>query len=95
MHSFPAESNVDAFYLRGRARPVRDDSVHEAFGAQFVAEREMPASPPGFDEQALFEFDVHRCLLTGTNGRRPSSTAYGLATPREGPPSATADRWAS
>jgi hypothetical protein len=68
MHSFPCDDNEDAFYITGRAALVGDASLARAAAAQFLAERDMPAEPPGFGDGEFFEFRLSRCLLTRTDG---------------------------
>jgi Pyridoxamine 5'-phosphate oxidase len=68
MHCFPADDNEDAFSIRGQARPVTDGSVRDAAAELYLAERSWSTSPPGFDDQELFEFLVERALLTRTTG---------------------------
>lgn len=68
MHSFPCDDNEDAFYITGRAALVGDASLARAAAAQFLAERDMRAEPPGFGDGEFFEFRLSRCLLTRTDG---------------------------
>jgi hypothetical protein len=68
LHSFPAEDNEDAVYVTGRARAVEDDDTRGVLEAQFLAERGWPARPAGSPESMPFELDVHRVLLTLTDG---------------------------
>jgi len=69
MHSFPTDSNEDAFYLTGRAAPVAGAAQARAGAAQFLAERQLTAEPPGFADGEFFEFRISRCLLTRTDGQ--------------------------
>jgi hypothetical protein len=66
MHSFPCESNEDAFYLTGEARQIKDPVLAEAAAALFLAERDLTQEPPGFSAGEIFEFRIRRCLLTRT-----------------------------
>ncbi|HUZ21252.1 MAG TPA: pyridoxamine 5'-phosphate oxidase family protein [Acidimicrobiales bacterium] len=66
LHSFPTAENEDAFYVRGRARPVEDDDLRRELGRQFVDERAGQRVPaPGLADH-LFEFEVEACQLTRT-----------------------------
>lgn len=79
MHSFPAESNEDAFYLTGRARPVDDPQTLAELADQFLHERDLDGRPPAFDEWKLFSFGIESCLLTETTGHgdpHPRHTAW-------------------
>jgi len=67
LHSFPAAENEDAFYLTGHAVAVADPDLARVAAAQFLAERDLDAEPPGFSEGEFFEFLVGRCLLTRTD----------------------------
>ena len=68
MHSFPCPDNEDAFYVTGRAKAVTDQVLRDGLGTQFVDERSQfgVALPDAAD--ALFEFDIERCLFTKTTG---------------------------
>ena len=68
LHSFPAATNEDAFYLTGRATRVADQALADAAAAQFLAEREMDDAPQDFYEGKFYEFMISRCLLTQTTG---------------------------
>src|SRR5262245_12384072 len=68
MHSFPTDTNEDAFYATGMARRCDDASVRAAIDALWLGERKMDAPPPGFDTETLVEFDIATCLLTRTTG---------------------------
>ena len=67
LHSFPTDTNEDAFSIYGRAIAERDENVRERLGRQFRAERgdEDSAVPADWD---LFELHLTRCLLTRTTG---------------------------
>jgi hypothetical protein len=69
MHSFPTDSNEDAFYLTGVARPADDEDLRGSLVARFLAERR--SSNPAVsvsDDQRLFEFQIETCMLTRTSG---------------------------
>lgn len=68
MHSFPCDTNEDAFNFTGVARLVTDAAVREALGNQFVAERSKFGAALPSAADALFEFDIDSCLLTRTTG---------------------------
>jgi hypothetical protein len=68
MHSFPADTNEDAFYLAGTAELVHDQDRRRVLQAQFLDERRFTEPPKGFDQQDLFVFQVERCLYTVTTG---------------------------
>lgn len=67
MHSFPCDSNEDAFYLTGHAAMVSDQVLASSVARQFLAERGIKDEPPGFGDGEIFEFRVGRCLLTRTD----------------------------
>jgi hypothetical protein len=67
MHSFPSPENEDAFYLTGHATRFADDKLASAAAAQFLAERQLDAEPPGFADGVFYEFALRRCLLTRTD----------------------------
>jgi hypothetical protein len=68
MHSFPCPNNEDAFYLTGRAEARNDAQLRAEINGLFLDERDMDTAPPGFDDQALFEFLVDTCMITRTTG---------------------------
>ncbi|MDP9343152.1 MAG: pyridoxamine 5'-phosphate oxidase family protein [Actinomycetota bacterium] len=68
MHSFPAETNEDAFYVTGEAWPVADERLRGELEATFLRERQWESAPPGLEVQQVFEFGVDRCLHTTTTG---------------------------
>jgi len=68
MHSFPCPDNEDAFYLTGRARIVDHPEVRDELGSQFVAERSQFGIALPTHSDALFEFQIERCLATKTTG---------------------------
>jgi hypothetical protein len=68
LHCFPPDDNEDALMVSGRAVPVADPGRRRAATAQFLAERRLETTPPGFQAQELFEFHLQRCLWTQTSG---------------------------
>lgn len=55
LHSFPPADVDDEFYVTGRVIEVNDTNVREAVAAAYHA--------PVHEEDALFAFDLERCLL--------------------------------
>jgi len=77
MHSFPPPDNEDAFYLRGQAHAVDDDSLRAKLGRQFLEEREqLGLSLDDLADHMLFAFDIARCLLTRTTGHGDSNPQH-------------------
>ena len=68
LHGFPPDDNEDAIYLTGRAVARGDAGLRQSLATIFFDERSLPAAPPGFQEQRLFEFLIETCLLTKTTG---------------------------
>jgi hypothetical protein len=68
MHSFPCPENEDAFYVTGRAKLVTDQALRDGLGRQFVDERSQFGAALPAAADALFEFEIDRCLLTKTTG---------------------------
>ncbi|MGH8976830.1 MAG: pyridoxamine 5'-phosphate oxidase family protein [Acidimicrobiia bacterium] len=69
LHSFPTDDNEDAFSVTGRAERRDDPDLREECAQTWFAERGLDGpSPPGFDEEQLFEFLVDGCLSTKTTG---------------------------
>lgn len=68
LHSFPRPDDEDAAYLTGTATLVEDVEARRALAEQFVAERAALAAPAPRDGDALFAFDIERCLVTRTSG---------------------------
>ena len=68
MHSFPCEDNEDAFYITGGARLVEDLGLRTKLAAQFVEERAQFGVPSPAEGDALFAFEIDRCLHTTTAG---------------------------
>jgi hypothetical protein len=64
----PPPRQDDAFYITGTVAEVRDRGIWDRVASQFLAERQIEARWPGFEDQVLFEFDIERCLLTLTIG---------------------------
>lgn len=84
MHSFPCEDNEDAFYVTGAARPEPDAALVDGAQARWLEERAMTEAPPGFLDQEVFAFDLHRCLVTRTTGHgdpSPRHTVWRAADP--------------
>jgi hypothetical protein len=61
----PPPRENDGFAVSGRVSEVTDPAVQAVVRAQMVAERAGKLWP-GFDDDALFELGVERCLLTLT-----------------------------
>jgi hypothetical protein len=61
----PPPRHEDGFLVAGRAREVTDPEVRRTVREQVLAER-GGAAWPGLDDDALFELEVERCLLTLT-----------------------------
>jgi hypothetical protein len=76
LHSFPCDDNEDAFYISGRAAPVADPALRAACAEQFARERADIGVPPPGPDQALFAFDIERCLLTRTSGHGDESPRH-------------------
>lgn len=69
MHSFPTESDEDAFYLTGLAQPADADDRRAALIRQFLDERPtIGLATSDLDNQVAFEFDITTCMLTRTTG---------------------------
>ena len=68
MHSFPCPDDEDAFYVTDRAKVVGDQARRDVLGKQFVEERSQFGVAFPADGDALFEFEIERCLLTKTTG---------------------------
>ena len=58
----PPPRHDDGFAITGRAREVTDAGTAGAVRAQVLAERDGKVWP-GFDEEAIFELSLERCLL--------------------------------
>jgi len=78
LHSFPTDSNEDAFYVTGRAERVADADLAAAAAAQFLSERDLDAEPPGFADGEFFEFCLGRCLVTRTTGHGDWHPRHGV-----------------
>ncbi len=69
LHAFPVPDNEDAFYITGMAEPRDDPALRARLTEQYLmAERDMSAAPPGFDDEQLFELLIESCLVTKTTG---------------------------
>lgn len=69
LHSYPPPDNEDAFYIRGVARHVLNESLAGDVENAFWAERGMTEPPRGLDDdQQVFSLDIERILLTRTTG---------------------------
>jgi hypothetical protein len=71
LHSetFPPPRQDDAFYVTGRITELDDAELRRELTGQFLAERKLEEPWPGFDDQALIEFGIERCLITLTAAR--------------------------
>ncbi len=71
LHSetFPPPRHDDAFYVTGRITERHDPALRAALTKQALAERNLEDPWPGFDDQAMIEFGIERCLLTLTQAR--------------------------
>jgi hypothetical protein len=71
LHSetFPPPRHDDAFYITGRVVELDDPELRRTLTARFLAERSLEEPWPGFDDQALIEFGIERCLVTLTEAR--------------------------
>jgi hypothetical protein len=61
----PPPRHDDGFAITGRAREVTDAEVIRVVRGQVLAERDGKVWP-GFEEEAVFEVSLERCLLTLT-----------------------------
>ena len=80
MHSFPCDTNEDAFMITGRAEMVTDGEVRSLVVAQFLAERSgLTMTEADMIDSTLFEFAIDRVLLTRTTGHgdpKPTHTIW-------------------
>ena len=80
MHSFPCDTNEDAFMITGRAEIVTDGKVRALVVAQFLAERSgLTMTEADMIDSTLFEFAIDRVLLTRTTGHgdpKPMHTVW-------------------
>lgn len=83
MHSFPCPDNEDAFYVTGRVTVVGDRALREDLGKQFVHERSQFGAELPADADALFEFEIERCLLTKTTGHGDPNPQHVVWKPPE------------
>ena len=70
----PPPEYDDAFSLKGDVRFVDDAlgagaDLRRSLTEQFLAERSLDEPWAGFEDQALIEFEIERCLLTLTEAR--------------------------
>jgi hypothetical protein len=72
LHSeaFPPPQQDDGFAIIGRAREVADAGTAGVVRGQVLAERDGKVWP-GFEEEAIFELGIERCLLTLTRPDGP------------------------
>jgi hypothetical protein len=68
LHSFPCDTNEDAFGITGSARLVEDEARRRELGDQFAAERASFGSPQPAAGDLLFELSLDSCFLTRTTG---------------------------
>ena len=80
MHSFPCDTNEDAFMITGRAEIVTDGKVRALVVAQVLAERSgLTMTEADMIDSTLFEFAIDRVLLTRTTGHgdpKPMHTVW-------------------
>ena len=69
----PPPRHDDGFAITGRAREIDDPQITGAVRQQVLAERDGKVWP-GFDEEAVFELSLERCLLmlTQADGHFPA-----------------------
>ena len=68
LHSFPCDTNEDAFGVTGTAALVEDDARWRTLADQFASERAGIGSPRPAAEDLLFELSLDSCFLTRTTG---------------------------
>src|SRR5262245_37110308 len=68
LHSFPTDSNEDAFGVTGAATVVDDEGTYQALGDQFASERSQLGPMRPAEEDLLFELSLDSCFLTRTTG---------------------------
>ena len=89
MHSFPCDTNEDAFMMSGHAEAVTDAGVRTRVVAQFLAERSgLTMTEADMFDSVLFEFAVDRVLLTRTSGHgdpTPTHTIWHAPSSAGGP----------
>jgi hypothetical protein len=82
----PPPRHDDGFAINGRVQEVTDAETAGVVRRQVLAERDGKVWP-GFDEEAIFELSLERCLLmlTQADGPFPAGPtiwkAEGMATP--------------
>jgi hypothetical protein len=59
----------DGFYLTGSVTEVDDARLRQALMARILADRDLDELWPGFEDEALLELGVDRCLVTLTRAR--------------------------
>ena len=67
--TFPPPRHDDTFYLTGAAVELQHDELRAALTQQFLLEHHLEEPWPDFEDQALIEFNIERCLLTLTAAR--------------------------
>ena len=67
--TYPPPREDDAFYVRGTAEELHDADLRQTLTEQFLAERGLDQPWAGWDDQALVEFGIDRCLVTLTSTR--------------------------
>jgi hypothetical protein len=82
----PPPRHDDGFAIIGRACEVTEAETAGVVRGQVLAERDGKVWP-GFDEEAIFELDMERCLLmlTQADGRFPAGPTIWKAAPWDGP----------
>ena len=68
LHSFPPESNEDAFGITGRATLCDNSATRERLATQFSTERTAFGGPRPAEEDLLFTVAIDSCFLTKTTG---------------------------
>jgi hypothetical protein len=68
LHSFPADTNEDAFGITGRATLCDVPATRERLAAQFSTERSAFGGPRPADDDLLFVLTIDSCFLTRTKG---------------------------
>jgi hypothetical protein len=78
----PPPRHDDGFAITGRAREVTDAQTVGVVRGQVLTERDGKVWP-GFDEEAIFELSLERCLLmlTQADGRFPAGPTIWKAAP--------------
>ena len=86
--TFPPPRHDDAFYVTGLARECSESTLRASLTEQFLREHHLEEPWPGFDDQALVEFRIERCLITLTEARDglPAGHTIWHATPNDSRP---------